>query len=97
MNNTPAEQDVKPVDIEKMSEDDARKMCALVCEDKAKYAFEIKKHQMAIAELDAAMSKCDLILADIDRKVAGVDYPASPAPQAGDGKPKMGEPVGGKQ
>lgn len=90
--NNPNEVLVTPVDIEKMPAEDANKMKVLLLEDRAKYAFEIAQHKMAIAGLEAAIAKTDVVLADLDRKVAGVDYPAAP-----EEKSQMGEPVDGPE
>lgn len=81
-----------PVDIEPMDAKKAEKMKVLINEDIAKYRFEANQHYAAIAQLEAAISKSKLIIADIDRRVAGADYPASP-----EQKPQMGQPVGGKK
>lgn len=83
---------VKPVDIEKMPAEEAGKIKVLLMEDRAKYVFEIAQHKMAIAGLEAAVAKTDLVVADLERKVAGVGYPERP----GDHAPEMGAPVGGK-
>ena len=87
-----AETLAKPVDIEKMPAEEADKIKVLLLEDRAKYVFEIAQHKMAIASLEAAVSKTDLIVADLNRKVAGVGYPEQP----GEPAPTMGAPVGGK-
>lgn len=89
----PKEALVKPVDIEKMPVEEANKTKVLLLEDRAKYAFEIAQHKMAIAGLEAAIAKTDVVLADLDRRVAGVDYPAEPE----EPKPQMGAPVGGAE
>ena len=47
---------------------------------------------MAIAGLEAAVAKTDLVVADLERKVAGVGYPERPDEPA----PEMRAPVGGK-
>lgn len=90
-----------PVDIEKMPAEKANKMKVLLVEDRAKYAFEIAQHRMAIAQLEAAIAKTDVILADLDRKVVGVDYPTPPTgvdcPPPTEAKPQMGTPVGGAE
>ena len=83
---------VKPVDIEKMPAEEAGKIKVLLMEDRAKYVFEIAQHKMAIAGLEAAVAKTDLVVADLERKVAGVGYPERPGKSA----PEMGAPVGGK-
>ena len=83
---------VKPVDIEKMPAEEAGKIKVLLMEDRAKYVFEIAQHKMAIAGLEAAVAKTDVIVADLERKVAGVGYPERP----GEPAPEMKEPVGGK-
>ena len=83
---------VKPVDIEKMPAEEAGKVKVLLLEDRAKYVFEIAQHKMAIAGLEAAVAKTDVIVADLERKVAGVGYPERPCEPT----PEMKEPVGGK-
>lgn len=85
------DQEIVPVDIEPMDAKKADKVRVLVKEDVAKYEFEISQHRAAIAQLEMAVSKSGLILADVDRRVAGADYPAPP-----EQKPQMGQPVGGK-
>ena len=82
----------KPDDIEKMPAEEAGTIKALLMEDRAKYVFEIAQHKMAIAGLEAAVAKTDLVVADLERKVAGVGYPERPDEPA----PEMGAPVGGK-
>ena len=83
---------VKPIDIEKMPAEEAGKIKVLLMEDRAKYVFEIAQHKMAIAGLEAAVAKTDLVVADLERKVAGVGYPERPDEPA----PEMRAPVGGK-
>ena len=83
---------VKPVDIEKMPAEEAGKIKVLLMEDRAKYVFEIAQHKMAIAGLEAAVAKTDVIVADLERKVAGVGYPERPCEPT----PEMKAPVGGK-
>ena len=92
MEENKQETPVKPVDIEKMPAEEAGKIKVLLMEDRAKYVFEIAQHKMAIAGLEAAVAKTDLVVADLERKVAGVGYPEGP----GDPAPEMGAPVGGK-
>lgn len=84
-------QEIIPVDVEPMDARQAEKTRVLVKEDIAKYEFEISQHRAAIYQLEAAVCKARLILADIDRRVVGADYPAPP-----EHEPQMGAPVGGK-
>ena len=92
MEETKHETLVKPVDTEKMPAEEAGKIKGLLMQHRAKYVFEVVQRKMAIAGLEAAVAKTDLVVADLERKVAGVDYPERP----GEPAPEMGAPVGGK-
>lgn len=86
------EEGIVPVDIEPIDAKRAEKERVLIREDIANYRFQISQHRVSIAQLEAAISKGEHLLADIDRRAAGADYPALP-----EQKPQMGQPVGGKK
>lgn len=79
-----------------MSKEESDRIRVLVREDIRKYELEIARHEAAIGTLRVYVAECHATLADIDRREAGVEYPAPPAKPAEKKDAQMGEPVGGE-
>lgn len=82
---------------DKITREDGDKLVALVKLDMEQLALERAKACLTVAKYDYAIAERKRTLADIERRVVGVDFPEEPkkpeAPAAG--TPQMGEPTGG--
>lgn len=68
---------------DKMTSEKANEIRVLIKEDIRKYELEITKHEIAISQLRSYISECNVTLADVDRREAGVMYPPPPAAKKG--------------
>lgn len=88
--------EIIPEAKDKITAEDANKVRVLVQLDLVK--FEQQKAQLlrTVADCDLAIAQQKVILADLDRRVEGVDYPVpeKPAEAEAPKAPAMGEPVG---
>ena len=87
---------------DKLEAAEATKLRVLIREDIRKYEQTIAQHEAQIATLRVYIAESYTMLADIDRREAGVLYPKAPeakkTPEGQDGgqpAPAMGEIVGG--
>lgn len=83
-----------------ISREEADKMAALIKLDIAKYESEAARAQGTIDQAKFLIAQSKVALADLERRVLNVDYPAAPekpAEEGGQPKPQMGEPVGGPE
>ena len=89
---------VIPEAKDKMTQADADKVRALVKLDIAKFRVQRERFLASVAQCDLAIAQQEEVLADLERRVVGVDYPEPPEKSdkpAGE-TPVMGEPVGGE-
>ena len=80
---------------------EADRMAALIKLDIAHYRRERARFMAQVADIDFMIAESETALADLDRRVANVDYPPQPEPKAeptpadgADGGLQIGEPVG---
>lgn len=64
---------------DKITQADADKVRALVELDVAKFRRQKAQFLMSVAQCDVAIAEQEQVLADLNRRVAGVDYPPPPA------------------
>ena len=81
-----------------LSAKEAGRMAALIKLDIARYRRERTRFMAQVADIDFMIAESETALADLERRVANVDYPpqpaAEPTPAAEPPKPQIGEPVG---
>lgn len=77
-----------------MTAEEAKKTRLLIKEDIAKLKLAKQQALAQVQVFDARIAECELGLADIDRREAGVAYPEPPQKPAEPPKPQIGKPVG---
>ena len=81
-----------------LSAKEAGRMAALIRLDIARYRRERARFMAQVADIDFMIAESETALADLERRVANVDYPPQPEapkePTPTPGKPQIGEPVG---
>lgn len=80
-----------------LSAKEAGRMAALIKLDIARYRRERTRFMAQVADIDFMIAESETALADLERRVANVDYPPQPAakePTPVPGNPSIGEPVG---
>ena len=83
-----------------LSAKEAGRMAALIKLDIARYRRERTRFMAQVADIDFMIAESETALADLERRVANVDYPPQPEPKEeptptpAPGKPQIGEPVG---
>jgi len=86
----------KEVKSDAITADEAKKTRLLINEDIAKLRLAREQALGQVQMLNARIAECELGLADIDRREAGVMYPEPPAKPEEPKKPAMQAPVGGE-
>lgn len=76
---------------DKITSEEANKTRLLIKEDMAKLRLAREQALGQVQMLNARIAECELGLADLDRREAGVMYPEVKKPEP---KPAMKEPVG---
>ena len=64
-----------------LTRDEADRMIALIRLDIEKYRRERARFMGQVAEIEFLITESDVAIADIERRVANVDYPPAPAPE----------------
>lgn len=80
-----------------LSAKEAGRMAALIKLDIARYRRERTRFMAQVADIDFMIAESETALADLERRVANVDYPPQPEskePTPTPGNPPIGEPVG---
>ena len=72
-----------------LTRDEADRMIALIRLDIEKYRRERARFMGQVAEIEFLITESDVAIADIERRVANVDYP--PAPAASEPEQPSGE------
>lgn len=76
-----------------LSAEEAGRMAALIKLDVARYRRERARFMAQVADIDFMIAESETALADLDRRVANVDYP--PQPEAESGADAAPAPAGG--
>ena len=77
-----------------LTETEAGRMAALIKLDIARYRRERARFMAQVADIDFMIAESETALADLDRRVANVDYPPQPEAPAAPGAEAPAAPDG---